>query len=98
MDVARICSDLVKIRSENPPGITRDVIEYIRFLLESWGIPSIVTDQGDGKCNIATEKKTNNLLFCGHVDVVPALDDGWSIPPFPALSWEVRCGAGVQRT
>jgi len=82
MDVARICSDLVKIHSENPPGTTREVIEYIRSLLEAWGIPSLVTDQGDGKCNLVSEKTKNNLLFCGHVDVVPALDDGWSIPPF----------------
>jgi succinyl-diaminopimelate desuccinylase len=82
MDVARICSDLVKIRSENPPGTTRDVIEYIRSLLEGWGIPSEVTEQENGRCNLVTEKTAENLLFCGHVDVVPALDDGWTLPPF----------------
>jgi len=82
MDVARLCSDLVRIHSENPPGETRDLIEYIRSLLEDWGIDSVVTDDGGGRCNLVTQRTANNLLFCGHVDVVPALDEGWSVEPF----------------
>lgn len=82
MDVAQLCSDLIRIRSDNPPGDTRDVIEYIRSLLEEWGIGSCVTENEPGRCNLVTERKETNILFCGHMDVVPALDDGWSIEPF----------------
>jgi succinyl-diaminopimelate desuccinylase len=82
MDVARLCSDLVRIRSENPPGETRVVIEFIQSLLESWGIPSAVTEKEEGRCNLVTQRTENNLLFCGHVDVVPALDEGWSVEPY----------------
>jgi len=82
MDVSRLCSDLVRIHSENPPGETREAIEYIRSLLESWGIPSVITENEGGRCNLVTPRTENNLLFCGHVDVVPALDEGWSAEPF----------------
>ncbi len=81
MDVSRICSDLVAIRSENPPGNTAAAIEYIRGFLEGLGLRSRVTGEDTGNCNLVCEGM-GNLLFCGHVDVVPALDDGWKFPPF----------------
>ncbi len=42
MDVARLCSSLVRIKSENPPGGTADVIEYIRDFLDTLGARSRV--------------------------------------------------------
>jgi len=82
MDVSRICSELVAIRSENPPGNTSVVIEYIRDFLDASGIVSTVMDTGGGRCNLVTEGPNKPLLFCGHVDVVPALDEGWTHPPY----------------
>jgi succinyl-diaminopimelate desuccinylase len=82
MHVSRICSDLVKIRSENPPGRTDEVIEYIRVFLEGLGMRSAVSGNADGMCNLVTERTVTGLLLCGHVDVVPALDAGWTYPPF----------------
>jgi succinyl-diaminopimelate desuccinylase len=86
MHVSRICSDLVKIRSENPPGRTDEVIEYIRVFLEGLGIRSAVSGNAGGMCNLATERTGTDLLLCGHVDVVPALDDGWTYPPFSGIT------------
>ncbi len=82
MDVSKLCSDLVRIRSENPPGSTVTVINYIRELLAARGIRSTITECGDGRSNLVTEPAETGLLFCGHVDVVPALGDGWSVDPF----------------
>ncbi|MGD1004019.1 MAG: ArgE/DapE family deacylase [Methanoregulaceae archaeon] len=82
MDVADICSNLIKIRSENPPGKTHDIIEYICSMLENWGVRSIITEKEPGKCNLVTEQTQNKILFCGHVDVVPAMDEGWTVTPF----------------
>ena len=82
MDVSRICSELVAIRSENPPGRTAEVIEYIRSFLDNLGIKSVITGTDSGQCNLVTKGIGNRLLFCGHVDVVPALDEGWTHPPF----------------
>jgi succinyl-diaminopimelate desuccinylase len=86
-DVSRICSDLVKIRSENPPGRTDEVIEYIRSFLAGIGIDSLISGNAEGMCNLVTtgESKPRQLLFCGHVDVVPALDTGWTHPPFSGI-------------
>ncbi len=82
MHVSRICSDLVAIRSENPPGRTAGIIEYIREFLEDLGVRSDVSEDSSGMCNLISQKPPSCLMFCGHVDVVPALDDGWTHPPF----------------
>ncbi len=86
-DVSHICADLVKIHSENPPGRTDEVIEYIRSFLDGIGIDSSVTGNTGGMCNLVTREsgKLRQLLVCGHVDVVPALDVGWTHPPFSGI-------------
>jgi succinyl-diaminopimelate desuccinylase len=88
MKVSRICSDLVKIHSENPPGRTAEVIEYIRVFLEGLGVPSVVSGNAAGMCNLVTDSTGTGLLLCGHVDVVPALDTGWTYPPFSGTTDE----------
>jgi succinyl-diaminopimelate desuccinylase len=85
MDAGRICADLVAINSENPPGNTAEVIEYIREFLDRLGIHSHIMETAGGRCNLVTLRGDNHLLFCGHVDVVPALDDGWKHPPFSGI-------------
>ncbi|MDD1700807.1 MAG: M20/M25/M40 family metallo-hydrolase [Methanoregula sp.] len=82
MDISRICSELIAIKSENPPGRTTEVIEYIRTFFDTLGIGSKITTTKRGHSNLITTGTGNLLLFCGHVDVVPALDDGWTYPPF----------------
>ena len=83
--VSRICADLVAIRSENPPGRTDEVIDYIRAFLESTGINAAVSGNADGMNNLVTCGPDKKLLLCGHVDVVPALDNGWTKPPFSGI-------------
>ncbi|MDP3563311.1 MAG: M20/M25/M40 family metallo-hydrolase [Methanoregula sp.] len=83
--VSRICADLVAIRSENPPGRTDEVIEYIRAFLESTGINAAVSGNAGGMNNLVTCGPGKKLLLCGHVDVVPALDNGWTKSPFSGI-------------
>jgi succinyl-diaminopimelate desuccinylase len=82
MKVSRICSELVAIRSENPPGRTAEVIEYIQTFFENLGIRSDITRNAGGHYNLLTRGTHNRILFCGHVDVVPAREEGWTHPPF----------------
>ncbi len=89
MNVAQLCQDLVSIRSENPPGDTSGVIEYIRGFTEALGIPTRITSNRDGRTNLVSAHTTNPLLLCGHVDVVPALKEGWSVDPY---SGDIRDG------
>ncbi len=86
-DVSRICSDLVQIHSENPPGRTDEIIEYIQSFLRGIGISSVISGNAEGMCNLLTTggKTSQQLLLCGHVDVVPALDSGWDCSPFSGI-------------
>ncbi|KAF5086351.1 Succinyl-diaminopimelate desuccinylase [anaerobic digester metagenome] len=81
MDVTRLCSELVKIRSENPPGYTDEVISYLQEICSGIGVDTKVVSQGR-KSNLLSKDIQNHFLLCGHVDVVPALDDGWINPPY----------------
>lgn len=81
-DVVEICSDLIRINSENPPGKTSEVIDYIQNLFENYAIPYKRTDLPGGKSNIFTCFKNRPLLLLGHVDVVPAMSEGWEYEPF----------------
>ncbi|KUG21311.1 acetylornithine deacetylase [hydrocarbon metagenome] len=82
MDVARLCSSLVRIRSENPPGNTAEAVEYIQGFLDTLGVQSTVVRSHGGRANLVSEEADARLLLCGHLDVVPALPEGWRHDPF----------------
>lgn len=82
MGIADLCATLVRIKSENPPGDTRDVIEYIRDFCSGIGLGMKVVKRRGGRHNLVSAKPRGKLLFCGHVDCVPALPDGWSDDPY----------------
>ena len=81
MDVVRLCSELIRIRSDNPPGNTEDITEYIRNYLECLGVGSTLVRGPGGRCSLVTNGGRKPLLFCGHVDVVPALPERWTHDP-----------------
>jgi succinyl-diaminopimelate desuccinylase len=84
MDVVNLCSDLVKIRSENPPGYTADLVTYLNEICENLGLKIHILKK-EKKWNLISDKPTGNLLLCGHIDVVPALDESWDYPPFEGI-------------
>jgi succinyl-diaminopimelate desuccinylase len=82
MDVASLCSALVQIKSENPPGDTSAIIEYLHSYLENLGVRSEMVKGEKGRWNLISLPLPGGLLFCGHVDVVPAEKTGWSRDPY----------------
>ncbi|MDD1655797.1 MAG: ArgE/DapE family deacylase [Methanomicrobiales archaeon] len=88
-DPARICADLVRIRSENPPGDTTEVATYIREHLDALGIGSRVIRKPGGRESLVSPDPVAGLLFCGHLDVVPVGEGEWSVDPFGG---EIRDG------
>ncbi len=85
MDVAQVCSDLVRINTENPPGRTDEAVEYVAGILEGLGyLPRISRNPG-GHWNICAGPRDAKLLFCGHLDVVPAGAEGWTHNPFSGV-------------
>ncbi|NLV27849.1 MAG: M20 family metallopeptidase [Methanomicrobiales archaeon] len=81
MDVVRLCSEMVKIRTENPPGYTDEVVLFLQEVCTSIGIETKILKQ-DRKWNLLSKKRCDQLLLCGHVDVVPAMDESWDLSPF----------------
>ena len=86
MDAASVCSDLVKIRSENPPGDTRDCAEYIGDFLEEIGVPVFYTYGEKDETNVCSKNQSHELLINGHIDVVPALSEGWEHDPYSGMN------------
>ncbi|KPX27481.1 Acetylornithine deacetylase [Pseudomonas syringae pv. delphinii] len=64
------------------------LIEYVRELLASKGIESlIVKDETDKKANLFAStgpRDVPGVLLSGHTDVVPAAGQAWTMPPFQA--------------
>ena len=81
MDVARLTSSLIRIRSENPPGNTADVVAFITEFLNSIGVKSRVVAHPGGRENLITTGPDPRLLLCGHIDVVPSIPDDWTHDP-----------------
>ena len=75
MDVARLASSLIRIRSENPPGNTTEIVAFIAEFLDSLGVKNRIVSNPDGRDNLVTTEPDPQLLLCGHVDVVPAIPD-----------------------
>lgn len=85
-EVAKICADLIRFPSENPPGDVREIAAYIADYLRRAGIETRVLESAPGMVNIVGELDFGagpRLILNGHMDVVPAGDrNRWSFDPF----------------
>jgi succinyl-diaminopimelate desuccinylase len=83
--VVKVTSDLIKINSQNPPGYTKDVAEYIKDLLDNYGIKYEIYEFEKNKPNIIAKigNGSPTLILNGHMDVVPPGDESkWIYNPF----------------
>ena len=91
-ELVRLCSDLIRIPSENPPAKMGPIVEYIGAYLASSGIGyKVVGPDAEHPSIVATLGEGAPLLFNGHCDVVPAGDRAqWSFDPFGGEVTETR--------
>jgi acetylornithine deacetylase/succinyl-diaminopimelate desuccinylase-like protein len=96
-EVVHICQDLIRIPSVNfgeGKGDERAVAEYIVASLAEVGIASKIYESAPNRCNViarieGADTSRPGLVVHGHIDVVPANADDWSVDPFAA---EIRDG------
>jgi acetylornithine deacetylase/succinyl-diaminopimelate desuccinylase-like protein len=96
-EVVKICQDLIRIPSVNfgeGRGDERAVAEYIVASLAEVGIASEIFESAPNRCNVIArlpgrDATRPGLVVHGHIDVVPANADDWSVDPFAA---EIRDG------
>ncbi|MHC6221042.1 M20/M25/M40 family metallo-hydrolase [Arthrobacter sp. MMS24-S77] len=90
-EVVRICQELIRIDTSNfgddsGPG-ERAAAEYTAALISEVGLDAEIFESAPGRANVVTrmageDPSADALVVHGHLDVVPALKDQWSVDPF----------------
>jgi acetylornithine deacetylase/succinyl-diaminopimelate desuccinylase-like protein len=92
-EVVELCQDLIKIDTSNfgsePGPGERIAAERVAELLDEVGIDSELLEPQPGRTSVVAHWEPEGvdnsippLLVHGHLDVVPANADDWSVPPF----------------
>ena len=88
-----ICQDLIRIPSVNygeGKGDEKAVAEYVVASLAEVGIEAKIYESAPNRCNVianieGSDPARPGLVVHGHIDVVPANADDWSVDPFGAV-------------
>jgi len=101
-DVVEICRDLIRMDTTNTGDLDtsageRVAAEYVATRLADLGLEPVVRESAPGRTSVvarfpgdpAGTAERGALLVHGHLDVVPADPDEWSVHPF---SGEIRDG------
>ncbi|MFJ6278551.1 M20/M25/M40 family metallo-hydrolase [Arthrobacter subterraneus] len=92
-EVVRICRELIRIDTSNfgdneGPG-ERRAAEYAAGLIEEVGLEAQLVESAPGRASVITRMAGSDsslpaLVVHGHLDVVPAQKEDWSVDPFSA--------------
>ena len=84
-DPVKLLSDLIRIDTSNPPGNEEAAVQFLEALLLKEGIKArdILARAATGKHPREAERKKRGspVILLGHLDVVPAHDEGWGRRP-----------------
>ncbi|UCD01643.1 MAG: M20 family metallopeptidase [Promethearchaeota archaeon] len=85
-----LLQELIQAESYNPPGNEKNVAIVIEKYLKNVNIKTEVLSFGDNRANLIAYLNDNfkgkNLLFNGHMDVVPpGNEEDWKYPPLSAI-------------
>jgi succinyl-diaminopimelate desuccinylase len=84
-----LCSQIIRIPSENPPGDTTDLTRFVSRLLSARDVEHQVLEPRPGNPLIVAStgrERGRHLVLNGHLDVFPADDASlWRLPPFSGL-------------
>lgn len=96
---ADVACDLISIPSENPPGDTTEIAEYLTDLFESRNVPYEVIAPKEHMPNVVAQIEGTQgdpddgrqLTFNGHLDTFPRRnEDRWDHDPFAGIITEGR--------
>ena len=90
-ETARICRELIRFNTSNYAGGEaegeRPAAEYVAQLIEEAGLEPQYFESAPRRANVfarleGTDPSADALLVHGHLDVVPARAEEWSVDPF----------------
>ena len=92
-EAIRICQELIRIPSVNygeGRGDESAVAAYVVASLAEVGIAAKIYESAPNRCNViarisGTDSSRPGLVVHGHIDVVPANADEWSVDPFGGI-------------
>jgi len=93
-EVARIARDLIRIDTTNYGGGRavgeREAAEYVGAYLEQLGLETLYYEPIERRTNVfarvpGRDRTRPALVVHGHLDVVPAVADDWSVDPFAGV-------------
>lgn len=102
-EVVRICRDLLRIDTSNygpgqdGPG-EREAADYVVAQLREVGLEPQVFESEPGRTTVSVriagaDRDRGALCIHGHLDVVPAHAEDWSVPP--STRWSVTGASGA---
>jgi succinyl-diaminopimelate desuccinylase len=93
IDVVALTRRLVRAASENPPGAEAAAVAVLVEQAQRCGLPVTTQRVADDRVNVVVRLPGGGaapaLVYCGHLDTVPAGASGWTADPFGG---EVRDG------
>ena len=93
LDVVRTCQDLIRIDTSNygddPGPGEREAANYVADVLSDLGLDPVIRESQPGRASLTARWKGADatrpgMVLHGHLDVVPAFADDWSVDPFGA--------------
>jgi succinyl-diaminopimelate desuccinylase len=96
--VAELAAELLAIDTQNPPGETRKLADWIASFFESLGLETETVVADPAKPNVLATlpgAADRTLLYNGHLDTVPADADEWTRDPFGERDGDRLYGRGA---
>jgi succinyl-diaminopimelate desuccinylase len=97
-ELVELTQELVGIDSQNPPGNTREIIEYIEQFANTLGLKTEAIVKNDAKPNLLITlpgETETTLLYNGHVDTVPYDTEAWAHDPLGERDGDRIYGRGA---
>ena len=89
--------NLLAFDTQNPPGDTADIVEYIRRELATVGLETtqVGDDIAPGVVGWFPTQPDPDFLFLGHLDTIPFDSDQWSVDPLGERDGNIVYGRGA---
>nr|MBC7245678.1 M20 family metallopeptidase [Chloroflexota bacterium] len=85
-ELVRLCQDMVRIKTINPPGNERENADYVADFLRKAGLEVEILSHTETRASVVARLKGSGekpgLLYSGHLDVVPVGAQEWLHDPF----------------